>query len=113
MIPFLELKHITEKYQDEIHEAVLRVVDSGWYLLGKELEAFEQQYAKYIGTTYAVGCANGLDALIWILRAYKELGVMKEGDEVIVPANTFIATILSFPYLLNPISEPMRSMAPK
>lgn len=95
MIPFLELKQITEKYQDEIHEAVLRVVDSGWYLLGNELQAFEQHYAEYIGTKYTVGCANGLDALIWILRAYKELGVMKEGDEVIVPANTYIATILS------------------
>lgn len=94
-IPFLSLKDITAKYADEIHEAVLRVVDSGWYLQGKENEQFEQHYAEYIGTKYCIGCANGLDALIWIFRAYIELGVMKPGDEVIVPANTYIATILA------------------
>lgn len=95
MIKFLELKKITERYADEIHEAVSRVVDSGWYLQGEENAQFEKEYAKYIGMQHAVGCANGLDALIWILRAYIEMGVMKEGDEVIVPANTFIATILA------------------
>ena len=95
MIKFLDLKKITERYGDEIHEAVSRVVDSGWYLQGEENRLFEQEYAQYIGTQYAVGCANGLDALIWILRAYIEMGVMQEGDEVIVPANTFIATILA------------------
>ena len=94
-IPFLSLKDITAKYADEIHEAVLRVVDSGWYLQGKENERFEQHYAEYIGTKHCIGCANGLDALIWIFRAYIELGVMKLGDEVIVPANTYIATILA------------------
>lgn len=95
MIPFLSLKDITAKYQSEIHEAMLRVVDSGWYLQGKENEQFEKHYAAYIGTKYAIGCANGLDALIWIFRAYIEMGVMQPGDEVIVPANTYIATILA------------------
>ena len=94
-IPFLSLKDVTAKYADEIHEAVLRVVDSGWYLQGKENEQFEKHYAEYIGTKHCIGCANGLDALIWIFRAYIELGVMKPGDEVIVPANTYIATILA------------------
>ena len=94
-IPFLSLHDVTAKYKDEIHEAVLRVVDSGWYLQGKENEQFEQHYAEYIGTKHCIGCANGLDALIWIFRAYIELGVMHPGDEVIVPANTYIATILA------------------
>ena len=94
-VPFLSLKDVTAKYADEIHEAVSRVVDSGWYLQGAENARFEEDYAKYIGTEYCIGCANGLDALIWIFRAYIELGVMQPGDEVIVPANTYIATILS------------------
>lgn len=94
-VPFLSLKDITAKYADEIYVAVNRVVDSGWYLQGKENETFEQHYADYIGTKYCIGCANGLDALIWIFRAYIELGVMAPGDEVIVPANTYIASILA------------------
>ena len=95
MIKFLDLQKITAKYADEIHEAVSRVVDSGWYLQGEENERFEQHYAEYIGTKHCVGCANGLDALIWIYRAYIEMGVMQPGDEVIVPANTYIASILA------------------
>ena len=95
MIPFLSLKDITDKYSDEIHEAVARVVDSGWYLQGEENHRFESHYAEYIGTDYCVGCGNGLDALIWIYRAYIEMGVMNPGDEVIVPANTYIASILA------------------
>lgn len=95
MIPFLSLKDITVKYASEIHEAVLRVVDSGWYLLGKELSSFETNYANYIGAKYCIGVANGLDALTLIFKAYKELGVLKDGDEVIVPANTYIASILA------------------
>ena len=79
---------------EEIREAARRVIDSGWYLQGKENELFEQHYAEYIGTKYCIGCANGLDALIWIWRAYIELGVMQPGDEVILPANTYIATHL-------------------
>ena len=94
-IPFLSLHDVTAKYKDEIHEAVKRVVDSGWYLQGKENEQFEKHYAEYIGTKHCIGCANGLDALIWIFRAYIELGVMQPGDEIIVPANTYIATILA------------------
>ncbi|MBQ6770704.1 MAG: DegT/DnrJ/EryC1/StrS family aminotransferase [Bacteroidales bacterium] len=95
MIPFLSLKDITARYADEIHEAVRRVVDSGWYLQGEENARFEQHYAEYVGTKHCVGCANGLDALIWIYRAYVELGMMKPGDEVIVPANTYIASVLA------------------
>lgn len=94
-IPFLSLKDVTALHGTEICEAVQRVINSGWYLQGKENERFEQHYAEFIGTKYCVGCANGLDALIWIFRAYIELGVMQPGDEVIVPANTYIATILA------------------
>lgn len=94
-VPFLSLKDITDKYSSQIHEAVARVVDSGWYLQGKENADFEAAYASYIGTEHCIGVANGLDALILILRAYMEMGVMQPGDEVIVPANTYIATILA------------------
>lgn len=94
IVPFLSLKDVTGLHADEIKEAARRVIDSGWYLQGKENEAFEQHYAEYIGTKYCIGCANGLDALIWIWRAYIELGVMQPGDEVILPANTYIATHL-------------------
>ena len=107
-VPFLSLHDVTAKYKDEIHEAALRVIDSGWYLQGKENEVFERNYADYIGTKYCIGCANGLDALIWIYRAYIELGVMQPGDEVIVSANTYIASILAItengltPVLIEP-----------
>lgn len=94
-IPFLSLHDVTAKYAVEIHVAASRVIDSGWYLQGAENEKFENDYAEYIGTEHCIGCANGLDALIWIFRAYIEMGVMNIGDEVIVPANTYIATILS------------------
>lgn len=94
-IPFLSLKDVTALHGAEIREAVSRVVNGGWYLQGKENEKFEANYAKFIGTKYCIGCANGLDALIWIFRAYIEMGVMQPGDEVIVPANTYIATILA------------------
>ena len=94
-VPFLSLKDVTAKYSTEIHEAVNRVVDSGWYLQGKEVEKFEAEYSSYIGVKHTIGVANGLDALIWIFRAYIEMGIMKPGDEVIVPANTYIASILS------------------
>jgi dTDP-4-amino-4,6-dideoxygalactose transaminase len=91
MMKYLDLKRINEPY---VHGAD-EVLQSGWYLRGEVTQRFEQHYAEYIGTKYCVGCANGLDALTLILRAYKELGVMKEGDEVIVPANTYIASILA------------------
>ena len=95
MIPFLSLKDVTALHGAEINEAVSRVVNGGWYLLGKENELFENHYSEFIGTKYTIGCANGLDALIWIFRAYIEMGAMQPGDEVIVPANTYIATILA------------------
>ena len=95
MIKFLDLQRITQKYGDEIHETVTRVVDSGYYLQGAENKRFETDYAAYIGSHYCVGCGNGLDALTWIYRAYIEMGVMQPGDEVIVPANTFIASLLA------------------
>lgn len=94
-IPFLSLQDVTALHRAEINDAVTRVVNGGWYLQGKENERFENNYSKFIGTKYTVGCANGLDALIWIFRAYIEMGVMQPGDEVIVPANTYIATILA------------------
>ena len=108
MIDFLPLKKITEKYASEIHEAVDRVVDSGWYLLGREVEAFEREFAQYVGVKHCIGCGNGLDALTLIIRAFKMMGVMHEGDEIIVPANTYIASILSvtenglIPVLIEP-----------
>ena len=111
MIPFLSLKEVTGLHAAEIEEAVKRVVESGWYLQGAENERFEGDYARFIGSKYCVGCANGLDALIWIFRAYIELGVMKPGDEVIVPANTYIATILAItenglvPVLVEPKAD--------
>ena len=95
MIKYLPLKQINDRYDAELHEAVGRVMDSGWYLKGEHTQRFEKNYAAYIGTKYCVGVANGLDALTLILRAYIEKGVMESGDEVIVPANTFIASILS------------------
>ena len=94
-IPFLSLKEVTALHAEEINEAVSRVVNGGWYLQGKENDQFEKDYASFIGTQYTIGCANGLDALIWIFRAYIEMGIMQPGDEVIVPANTYIATILA------------------
>ncbi len=94
-IPFLSLKDVTAAHGNDILAAVKRVVDSGWYLQGEENDRFEKNYADYIGSKYCIGCANGLDALIWIFRAYLELGIMQPGDEVIVPANTYIASILA------------------
>ena len=95
MIEYLPLKRITAMHAGEIHEAIRQVVDGGWYVRGEATARFEEDYARYIGTRYCIAVANGLDALTLMLRAYKELGVLHEGDEIIVPANTFIATILS------------------
>ena len=108
MVKYLDLQRITAKYADEIHQALARVADSGWYLQGEENKNFEQHYADYIGSRYCIGVANGLDALIWILRAYMELGYLRPGDEVLVPANTYIASILAItenglkPVLIEP-----------
>lgn len=95
MIPFLDIKAINLKQQVEIEQAILRVYRSGWYIKGSEVEAFEKNLCDYIGCKYAIGVSNGLDALRLIFRAYIELGIMKKGDEVIVPANTYIASILA------------------
>ncbi|MBQ0075476.1 MAG: DegT/DnrJ/EryC1/StrS family aminotransferase [Prevotella sp.] len=111
IVPFLSLEEVTALHGAEINEAVTRTVNSGWYLQGKENKTFEKHFAEYVGAKYCVGCANGLDALTLIFRAYKEMGVMKEGDEVIVPANTFIATVLAItdnglvPVLCEPKEE--------
>lgn len=94
MVQYNELKKITALHADEIHSAVAHVVDSGWYLQGEATRRFEQDYTKYIGSL-CVGCGNGLDALTLIFRAYKEMGCLQDGDEVLVPANTYIASILS------------------
>lgn len=95
MIPFLDLQAINAQYRAELVEACNRVIDSGWYIGGKELESFEKNFAEYCGTQFAIGVANGLDALILTLRAWKELGKLQDGDEVIVPSNTYIASILA------------------
>ncbi|EOR03464.1 DegT/DnrJ/EryC1/StrS family aminotransferase [Acinetobacter sp. ANC 3926] len=95
MITFLDLKIINQQYRQQLIDACTRVIDSGWYIGGTELDRFEQNFAKYCGTRYAIGVANGLDALILTLRAWKELGKLQEGDEVIVPSNTYIASILA------------------
>lgn len=114
MIKYLDIKKITELHADEIHDAVSSVVDSGWYLHGEANRLFEENYARYIGTEHCIGCGNGLDALTLILRAYMELGVMKRGDEVIVPANTYIASILSItangltPVLVEPRKDTLQ-----
>jgi dTDP-4-amino-4,6-dideoxygalactose transaminase len=95
MIKFLDLQKVNLQHQAEIEDALLRVYRSGWYLLGSELRSFEEDLARYLGSTHVIGVANGLDALRLILKAYIELGLMKEGDEVLVPANTFIASFLA------------------
>ncbi|WP_417566239.1 DegT/DnrJ/EryC1/StrS family aminotransferase [Marinobacter sp.] len=95
MIPFLDLKSINSQYREALVEAATRVIDSGWYIQGAELSAFEHEFADYCGTNHCVGVANGLDALTLTLRAWKEMGKIKEGDEVIVPSNTYIASILA------------------
>lgn len=95
MIKFLDLQKVNARFADELHEASCRVIDRGWYLQGEECERFESEYAQYIGTRYCVSCASGLDALILLFRGYMELGQLQPGDEVLVPANTYIATILA------------------
>lgn len=114
MIKFLDLKAVNAAYAPEIEEALLRVARSGWYLRGEETRRFEEAYARYIGCRHAIGCGNGLDALRLIFRAYMELGELHEGDEVIVPANTYIASILAItdnqlkPVLVEPDRETLQ-----
>ena len=114
MIKYLDLKRINACYDVEIRDAISRVLDSGWYLRGEATRQFEEHYAQYIGTRHCIGVANGLDALTLILRAYMEMGVMHEGDEVIVPANTYIASILAItenrlkPVLVEPSPDTLQ-----
>jgi dTDP-4-amino-4,6-dideoxygalactose transaminase len=111
MIPFLDLKAINQQHRQALIDAATRVIDSGWYVLGHEVKAFEQEFANYCGTQHCVGMANGLDALVLTLRAWKELGKLKDGDEVIVPANTYIASVLAItenrlkPVLVEPDAQ--------
>lgn len=95
MISFLDLKSINKLDREAMIEACTRVIDSGWYIAGKELAEFEAAFARYCGTDHCIGVANGLDALILTLQAWKEMGLLADGDEVIVPANTYIASILA------------------
>lgn len=95
MIPFLDLKAINTQYRNELVSAATRVIESGWYIQGTEVKAFEEEFAGYCGSKHCIGVANGLDALTLTLRAWKEMGKLKDGDEVIVPANTYIASILA------------------
>lgn len=94
-IPFLDLKRENQRYADEIKQAITRVADSGWYIQGEEKKQFEQDFAAYCETYYCIGVGNGLDALRLIFEGYKQLGVLKDGDEIILPANTYIATALA------------------
>lgn len=111
MIKFLDLQKINNQYSDEIKVAINNVIDSGWYLLGNNVTLFEENYSSFCGAKGCVGVANGLDALRLIFRAYKEMGFMKDGDEIIVPANTYIASILAItdnnlkPILVEPNIE--------
>jgi dTDP-4-amino-4,6-dideoxygalactose transaminase len=111
MIPFLDINKINKPYEKAYHDKLQGVMDSGWYVLGNEVKAFEANFAKYCGTQYCIGVANGLDALILIFRGFIELGKMQKGDEVIVPANTYIASILAIlqadliPVLVEPNIE--------
>jgi len=94
-IPFLSLKDVNSRFSKELKEAAVRVIDSGWYISGEEVKNFQAEFSSYCGVDYTIGVGNGLDALTLIIRGYKELGLVREGDEVIVPANTYIASILA------------------
>lgn len=114
MIKYLDLKRVNDLHDAELRQAVNKVLDSGWYLKGEATRQFEQHYAEYIGSHYCIGCGNGLDALKLIFRAYIEMGVMEEDDEVIVPANTYIASILAItenrlkPILVEPSPDTLQ-----
>ncbi|MCU4173858.1 DegT/DnrJ/EryC1/StrS family aminotransferase [Carboxylicivirga sp. N1Y90] len=110
-VKFLDIQKITNSFQPELSDAINRVVSKGWFLLGEETNKFEAEYAKFIGTNHCIGVGNGLDALRLILKAYIELGVMSQGDEIIVPANTYIASLLAItdnklkPVLVEPDAD--------
>ncbi len=108
MIKFLDLLKINKQYEQELNQAISKVLNSGWYILGEAVDTFEKEFAAYCGVKHCIGVANGLDALILIIRAYKELGIMNDGDEILVPSNTYIASILAIsangltPVLIEP-----------
>lgn len=118
MIPFLDLKKINQQYEAELSDAFSRVLASGWYIMGQELKAFESAFASYCGVKHAIGVANGLDALVLVLRAWKLTGKLQDGDEIIVPANTYIASVLAItenglvPVLVEP-DEKTYNLCPK
>jgi dTDP-4-amino-4,6-dideoxygalactose transaminase len=95
MIKFLDLQKINAQYAAELKQVAADVIDSGWFLMGNQLENFEKQFATFNVAKHAIGVANGLDALVLILKAYINVGIMQEGDEVIVPANTYIPSLLA------------------
>ncbi|MCP2029207.1 dTDP-4-amino-4,6-dideoxygalactose transaminase [Flavobacterium sp. HSC-32F16] len=111
MIKFLDLYQINQTYKKDLVQTFERVLDSGWYIMGAELKEFEEKFANYCNTKHCIGVANGLDALILIIRAYKELHIFKDGDEILVPSNTYIASILAIsannliPVLVEPNLE--------
>ena len=111
MIKFLDLHKINESYNAEFHEKMEKVLQNGWFILGNELKTFETNFANYCGTSYCIGVGNGLDALTLILKAYVQLGKLQKGDEILVPANTYIASILAIiqadlvPVLVEPKLE--------
>lgn len=111
MIQFLDLHKINSPYEAQFQERLKRILDKGWYILGTEVEDFERNFAHYCGTKYCIGVGNGLDALTLIFKGYIELGKLKKGDEVLVPANTYIASILAIlqadllPILVEPKEE--------
>ena len=114
MVDFLNLKKINNRQKNEILSAIEKVIDSGWYILGEELKAFEKEFSEYCQANYALGVANGLDALILVLRAWKEMGKLKSGDEVIVQGNTYIASVLAItendliPVLVEPDEDTIK-----
>jgi dTDP-4-amino-4,6-dideoxygalactose transaminase len=111
MIKFLDLKKVNQPYEQAFQDKMKTVMDKGWYILGDEIKAFETNFAHYCGTKYCIGVGNGLDALVLILKAYIQLGKLQKGDEVIIPANTYIASILAvlqadlIPVLVEPDLE--------
>ena len=113
-VPFLDLKAINARHAAELKAATARVIDSGWYVLGEEVKAFESEVATWVGSPHCVGTSDGLSALILALRGWKELGLLKDGDGVAVPANTYIASILAItenrlrPVLVEPRNSPRR-----
>jgi dTDP-4-amino-4,6-dideoxygalactose transaminase len=111
MIKFLDLRGVNAQYREGLIEAATEVIDSGWYIQGQQLKAFEHEFSEYCGTRHCIGVANGMDALTLILRAFKELGKLQEADEVLVPANTYIASVLAIsenrltPVLIEPDAD--------